>query len=281
MTSIKLIINGAHAQAEVSGPLTGGMVGIPVTIGFDGAWEGLSRTLVCKGGGTVKSIVGIGTAAAVAHEVMQAGSTLYLGVEGRDAEGTIVMPTVWACCGIIEAGANASEDESTAPDSPVWALLQQQIGTLDDLETLTRENLVQAINEVLSNDTVSAHNGDTSAHSDIRTQIASLPIPIKVSELTNDAGYLTAHQDISDLAKNSDLTAHSENGDIHVTSAQKAAWNAKSDFSGSYNDLSDKPAIPAVPDKLSELTNDLYGTVPLEVTYGDGTTETVNMVVAV
>lgn len=30
-----------------------------------------------------------------------------------------------------------------------------------------------------------------------------------------------------------------------VTSADKSAWNAKSDFSGSYNDLTDKPTIPA------------------------------------
>jgi len=32
-----------------------------------------------------------------------------------------------------------------------------------------------------------------------------------------------------------------------VTDAEKAAWSAKSDFSGSYNDLTDKPTIPAVP----------------------------------
>lgn len=30
-----------------------------------------------------------------------------------------------------------------------------------------------------------------------------------------------------------------------VTSADKTAWNAKSDFSGSYNDLTNKPTIPA------------------------------------
>lgn len=30
-----------------------------------------------------------------------------------------------------------------------------------------------------------------------------------------------------------------------VTAAEKASWNAKSDFSGSYNDLTDKPTIPA------------------------------------
>ena len=32
-----------------------------------------------------------------------------------------------------------------------------------------------------------------------------------------------------------------------VTDAEKAAWNAKSNFTGSYNDLTDKPTIPDVP----------------------------------
>lgn len=32
-----------------------------------------------------------------------------------------------------------------------------------------------------------------------------------------------------------------------VTDAEKAKWNAKSNFSGSYNDLTDKPTIPDVP----------------------------------
>lgn len=31
-----------------------------------------------------------------------------------------------------------------------------------------------------------------------------------------------------------------------VTDAEKDAWNAKSDFSGSYNDLTDKPTIPSI-----------------------------------
>lgn len=49
------------------------------------------------------------------------------------------------------------------------------------------------------------------------------------------------------------MSAHIDDGDIHVTSQQKAAWNAKSDFSGSYTDLTDKPSIP---EKVSELDND-------------------------
>ena len=35
-----------------------------------------------------------------------------------------------------------------------------------------------------------------------------------------------------------------------VTDKEKQAWNGKSDFSGSYNDLKDKPTIPAVPTTL-------------------------------
>ena len=38
-----------------------------------------------------------------------------------------------------------------------------------------------------------------------------------------------------------------------VTDTEKEKWNGKSDFSGSYNDLTDKPTIPS---KLSELAND-------------------------
>ena len=42
-----------------------------------------------------------------------------------------------------------------------------------------------------------------------------------------------------------------------ITSANIAAWNGKSDFSGSYNDLTDKPTIPTVPTTLSSFTDDL------------------------
>lgn len=40
----------------------------------------------------------------------------------------------------------------------------------------------------------------------------------------------------------------------NITALDISTWNAKSDFSGSYNDLIDKPTIPT---KVSELTNDL------------------------
>ena len=58
-------------------------------------------------------------------------------------------------------------------------------------------------------------------------------VPTNVSAFTNDAGYLTTHQDISMKANSADLAAVAT--------------------SGSYNDLENKPFIPS---KVSDLTDD-------------------------
>ena len=85
-------------------------------------------------------------------------------------------------------------------------------------------------------------------------------IPTNISSFVNDAGYLTEHQSLDGLATEtyvntqidaivipdslSDLTADSTHRT--VTDAEKSVWNAKSNFSGSYNDLTNKPAIPSI-----------------------------------
>lgn len=150
MTSIKLIVTGASARAEVDGLLTSGMVGIPVTITYDSAWAGLTKALVCRGGSVIRTIVDVGDAATVPHECMIANTTLQIGVEGRNADGTLVIPTVWARCGLICSGANADADPSADPTLPVWAQIQSMIGNLDDLETEAKNNLVAAINEAMT-----------------------------------------------------------------------------------------------------------------------------------
>lgn len=52
------------------------------------------------------------------------------------------------------------------------------------------------------------------------------------------------------------LTAHTANTTVHVTAQDKSNWNAKSDFSGDYNDLTNKPTIPTVPTSNTAFTND-------------------------
>lgn len=46
-----------------------------------------------------------------------------------------------------------------------------------------------------------------------------------------------------DYATRAELNEHANNVDIHVTSDEKVLWNSKSDFSGEYKDLTNKPTI--------------------------------------
>ena len=131
MTRIKLIVTGAKARAEVDGILTSGAVGIPVEIICDSTWNGLTRNLQCMSGkrepdGKAWAARNVGGSPAVAHEAMVAGNHLYLGLEGRNADGTLVFGTTWADCGTILPGASVESDPSARPGQPVWAQMQKQ-----------------------------------------------------------------------------------------------------------------------------------------------------------
>ena len=133
LTSIKLTVTGAHAWATVTGPLTSGMVGLPVTMEYDEAWDGLTKNLMCRcspwgsDDGEIRTRLNVGEVSTVAHEVMQQDMYLYLGVEGFSTDGTLVIPTTWAKCGKIEYGANTCEDPSTDPELTVWNQLQAEL----------------------------------------------------------------------------------------------------------------------------------------------------------
>lgn len=64
----------------------------------------------------------------------------------------------------------------------------------------------------------------------------TFPIGGLISGLQSE---ITANNKLS-----SDLVDDTASVNKFVTAADKTAWNAKSDFSGSYNDLTDKPTIP-------------------------------------
>ena len=62
-------------------------------------------------------------------------------------------------------------------------------------------------------------------------------IPTKVSDLTNDSNYITSYTE-TDPTVPSHVKA--------ITETDITNWNNKSNFSGSYNDLTDKPTIPSI-----------------------------------
>lgn len=152
MTSIKLTLTGAQAQAQVEGILTAGMVGIPVTISYDEQWEGLSKTLICKSAVGQRCAIGVEENATVAPEVMRhdplGRNELWLGVEGRSADGTLVFPSTMTRCGEILPGATTKEIEIREGHGAIWAQIMNRIGNMKLLETSEKEDLVSAINEV-------------------------------------------------------------------------------------------------------------------------------------
>lgn len=59
--------------------------------------------------------------------------------------------------------------------------------------------------------------------------------PTKTSDLTNDSGFLTSYTETDPI--------YSASPAAGITATDISSWDAKSDFSGSYNDLTDKPTI--------------------------------------
>lgn len=153
----------------------------------------------------------------------------------------------------------------------------------DKLNITSEENSLNANMEII--DSTLKNKADTSA------------IPTKVSQLSNDKGYLTSvpseyitetelnnkgyltsvpdtyktksendtlYQPIGDY-----LTSYTESDPTvpshvkNITTANISSWNNKSDFSGSYADLTNKPVIPT---KTSQLTNDSGFLTEVELT---------------
>lgn len=90
-------------------------------------------------------------------------------------------------------------------------------------------------------------NVETFTANSSSNKTANISVPTKVSDLTNDSGFIT---DADLPTKTSDLTNDGADGTSTYVEADDLATVATS---GSYTDLSNKPSIPT---KTSDLTND-------------------------
>lgn len=133
MEAIKISVTGAQAAVETAPVLTCGMVGVPVELSFDGAWEGLQKTLVYKAGGIIRDQLDVDAAGTVPGQVLETPyRNLQIGVYGVSADGTVVIPTVWVNAGQIREGANPSGDPGTQPSLPVWQQILNKVAALEE-----------------------------------------------------------------------------------------------------------------------------------------------------
>lgn len=113
MLIAKIAVNGVHATSTKLGTLTSGMVGAKVQFFFNSSWEGLSKTAVFRCRDIVKDVLNIDSEVTIPHEVLvRSGSALEVGVYGTNADGSLVIPTVWITVDIVYGGADPSGDPS-------------------------------------------------------------------------------------------------------------------------------------------------------------------------
>lgn len=131
MTHIDVKVAGAKADATKTGPLTRGMVGVPVTFNFNEEWNGLTITAVFKAGRHTIDRPSITDMTMVPWELMLEENDLYVGLFGVNSGGTLVIPTVWAHIGTILPSADPSGDSSTDPSMPVWQDILNRVERLE------------------------------------------------------------------------------------------------------------------------------------------------------
>ena len=154
-------------------------------------------------------------------------------------------------------------DSLTVKDPNVFYIISDSEYTFDGYWTSAQTN--SAITEAVSGkaDSSSVYlKSETSGATEISTALndkldATAYTPTDLSNYYTTAQTNTKiSQAVSGKTNQSDFTAHTSNASIHVTAQDKTNWNNKSDFSGSYNDLTDKPTIPTVPTSNTAFTND-------------------------
>ena len=122
-----------------------------------------------------------------------------------------------------------SDDDTLDQMSEVVAYIKANRELLESV-TINKVN----VSDIIDNLTTSVSDKPLSAKQGVQLKalIDAITVPTKLSELTADSTHRT------------------------VTDSEKSTWNAKSNFSGNYNDLTNKPTIPTVPSNVSAFNND-------------------------
>lgn len=121
-------VNGVEAVSDQWCRIPAGIVGATVSFQYTGdIWASLRKTVVFRSV-VIRDVIDAGEIVAIPPEVVaESCSTLCVGVYGVDAQGKVVIPTLWAELGEVLPAADPSGDQSTDPALPVWAQLQEEV----------------------------------------------------------------------------------------------------------------------------------------------------------
>ena len=132
--------------------------------------------------------------------------------------------------------------------------------TADDQIQIEIDN-EHKVTATLKNSSVTKEQLDTNLQNELNSKVNAEYVEQNGSKITkilvNGVEQTINEKSVNlDVPTNSEFNTHINNSNIHITSEERTKWNNKSDFSGNYNDLSNKPTIPTVPTEVSAFTND-------------------------
>lgn len=129
MERIKLCVSGSQIEVvEHPGVITAGTVGVTAEFVFDSHWDGLSKIVVFRAGEKVVTAALEQDSHIVPWEVLEKPNLwLCVGVYGANAEGTVVIPTLWAKVAVVHTGVDPEGDPALDPTAPVWQELLTRI----------------------------------------------------------------------------------------------------------------------------------------------------------
>lgn len=118
MTNIFIEVNGSSISAKSDGKIVSGTVGLPVSIEYDNSWSNLSKTAFFRFGNQIRKRESVETDTTVPWEILRNhGKPLEIGIEGKDSDGNIVVPTVWCVVSTVYQGASGDIPAAPNPDS--------------------------------------------------------------------------------------------------------------------------------------------------------------------
>lgn len=274
----EITINRTCAMLDRCEQFTSGRVGARIKFSFSSEWAGLSKTAVFTNGDTTIDVLNVADEITIPHEVLAiSGKKLKVGVYGYTVGDNgnieIAIPTVYADLGKVVKGADPSGDVSADPTLPVWSQIQALMGNLNDLDTEAKNNLVAAINEAAQTgsgggstvelDTTLTQSGKAADAKAVGDALAGKQNTISDLETIRSGAakgatalqsvpstYRTAsEQDTIDDGKVDKVTGKGLSSNDY-TDAAKAKVDALAPVatSGNYDDLTNKPTIPAAYD---------------------------------
>ena len=132
--------------------------------------------------------------------------------------------------------------------------------TADDQIQIEIDN-EHKVTAILKNSSVTKEQLDTNLQNELNSKVNAEYVEQNGSKITkiliNGVEQTINEKSVDlDVPTNSEFNTHINNSNIHITSEERTKWNAKSDFSGDYNDLTNQPIIPTVPSNVSAFNND-------------------------